>query len=309
MSRKTTGYILGIVAAAVYGMNPLFTLPLYSSGMNADSVLFLRYLIAVPIVGVMAWFRGQRFKVYPSERFPLLLMGVMMAATSWTLFTSYTYMDAGIASSILFVYPLIVALIMRVVFKEKLKIITMLCLLMATFGIGLLYKSSDGATLSLVGTLFVLASALTYAVYIVGVNQTVLKQTPTLTISFYVMCISAVMFFCKLGFGAQLQLPSQWYLWGNILALSVFTTTISFVCTTLAIEYVGSTATAILGVLEPVTAVFFGVTVFGETLTLQDVCGLVLILTAVTLVVGGENVSTVLVRFRKMFPKMPRKKE
>ncbi|MBO7226839.1 MAG: EamA family transporter, partial [Bacteroidales bacterium] len=82
MNTKTKGYILGIVAAAVYGMNPLFTLPLYEAGMDADSVLFLRYLIAVPIVALMAKARGQRFKIQSNERLPMLLMGVMMAATS-----------------------------------------------------------------------------------------------------------------------------------------------------------------------------------------------------------------------------------
>ena len=309
MSKKTKGYILGILAAAVYGMNPLFTLPLYESGMDTDSVLFLRYLIAVPIVGLTTLARGQRFKIHSNEYFPLLLMGIMMAATSWTLFKSYNYMDAGIASTILFIYPIIVALIMKIFFKEKLKPITIACLTMATLGILLLYNASDGATLSLMGTVFVLLSALTYAIYIVGVNQSTLKQTPTLTISFYVMCIASVLFFCKLGFGHNLQLPPHWYLWGNILALSVLTTTVSFICTTLAIQYIGSTPTAILGVLEPVTAIFFGITVFGETLSIRDVCGLTLIIIAVTLVVAGDNISMILVRFRKLFPKIPYKKK
>lgn len=309
MNKRTKGYILGILAAAVYGMNPLFTLPLYEAGMDTDSVLFLRYLIAVPIVGLMAWVRGQRFKLQSKEYLPTLLMGVMMAATSWTLFKSYNYMDAGIASTILFIYPIIVALIMKIFFKEKLKPLTIICLIMATLGIVLLYNASDGASLSLIGTIFVLLSALTYAIYIVGVNQSVLKQTPTLTISFYVMCIASVLFFCKLGFGQNLQLPSHWYLWGNILALSVLTTTVSFVCTTLAIQYIGSTPTAILGVLEPVTAIFFGITVFGETLSFRDVCGLTLIIIAVTLVVAGDNISMILVRFKKMFPKLPHKKK
>ena len=309
MSKRTKGYILGILAAAVYGMNPLFTLPLYESGMDTDSVLFLRYLIAVPIVGLTTLARGQRFKIHSNEYFPLLLMGIMMAATSWTLFKSYNYMDAGIASTILFIYPIIVALIMKIFFKEKLKPITIACLTMATLGILLLYNASDGATLSLMGTIFVLLSALTYAIYIVGVNQSALKQTPTLTISFYVMCIASVLFFCKLGFGHNLQLPPHWYLWANILALSVLTTTVSFICTTLAIQYIGSTPTAILGVLEPVTAIFFGITVFGETLSIRDVCGLTLIIIAVTLVVAGDNISMILVRFRKLFPKIPYKKK
>ena len=97
----------------------------------------------------------------------------------------------------------------------------------------------------------------------------------------------------------------QWYLWGNLLALAVFPTAISFLCTTGAIQYIGSTPTAILGALEPVTAVFFGVVVFGESLSVRDVIGLVLIITAVTLVIAGSNITTYLIRFRKLFPRLP----
>lgn len=80
----------------------------------------------------------------------------------------------------------------------------------------------------------------------------------------------------------------QWYLWGNLLALAVFPTAISFLCTTGAIN-IGSTPTAILGALEPVTAIFFGITVFGEGLTVRESVGLVMIIVAVTLVIAGET--------------------
>lgn len=83
----------------------------------------------------------------------------------------------------------------------------------------------------------------------------------------------------------------QWYLWGNLLALAVFPTAVSFLCTTSAIQYIGSTPTAILGALEPVTAIFFGVTVFGEMLTLRESIGLVMIVTAVTFVIAGSNIT------------------
>ena len=78
----------------------------------------------------------------------------------------------------------------------------------------------------------------------------------------------------------------------------------SFLCTTSAIQYIGSTPTAILGALEPVTAIFFGVTVFGEMLTLRESIGLVMIVTAVTFVIAGSNITLYLIRFRKLFPRL-----
>lgn len=306
MNTKTKGYILGTIAAATYGMNPLFALPLYKAGMNPESVLFFRYMLAIPILAVMIKARGRSFKINRKETTTLIVMGLLVAISSLTLFQSYNYMEAGIASTILFVYPIMVALIMSLVFKEKLTMMTGLCLLLALGGISMLYKGGDGTTLSLTGTLLALASALTYAIYIVGINQTVLKSTATLTVTFYVLVFGVTLFIIRLLTGTALTTPDKWYLWLNVLALSVFPTAISFLCTTSAIQYIGSTPTAILGALEPVTAIIFGITIFGERMTLRESIGIVMILIAVTLVIAGGSISIHLLRFRKMFPSLPR---
>lgn len=305
MNAKAKGYILGSIAAASYGMNPLFALPLYKAGMDPDSVLFFRYLFAIPLLGIMIKARGRSFKIQRKETFPLILMGLLVALSSLTLFLSYNYMAAGIASTLLFVYPIMVALIMAMVFKEKLALQTIVCMLLALGGIGLLYKSEDGSTLSLIGTLLVFASSLSYAIYIVGINQTSLKNVATLKVTFYVLLFGLSLFVARLLYSGVLNTPDQWYLWANLLALAVFPTAISFLCTTGAIQYIGSTPTAILGALEPVTAIFFGIAVFGESLTVRESFGLVMIIVAVTFVIAGGNITSQLVRFRKLFPRLP----
>lgn len=308
MNAKAKGYLLGAIAAASYGMNPLFALPLYEAGMDPDSVLFFRYLFAIPILGIMIKARGRSFKLHRQEVVPLIVMGLLVALSSLTLFQSYNYMEAGIASTILFVYPIMVALIMAFVFKERLKLQTSLCILLALAGIGLLYKGGDGATLNLTGIALVMVSALSYAVYIVGVNQSTLKNTATVKLTFYVLLFGLSLFLVRVDFGGSLHIADRWYLWGNLLALAVFPTAISFLCTTRAVQYIGSTPTAILGALEPVTAVFFGVVVFGESLTPRLVGGILMIILAVTFIIAGGNITTYLVRFRKLFPKLPVKK-
>ena len=279
MNLKAKGYALGAIAATTYGMNPLFALPLYKAGMNPDSVLFFRYLCAIPIMALMIRARGRSFKLKKNEILPLIVMGLMMALSSLTLFLSYNYMDAGIASTILFVYPIMVAVIMALFFKEKLAKATICCLVLAIYGITQLYHGDGDETLSLVGVGLAMTSALTYAIYIVGANRSVLKDIPTVTMTFYILLFGLSLFFVRLA----------------------------FLCTTQAIQYIGSTPTAILGALEPLTAVFFGVLVFGEALTPRLCYGIFLILLAVTLVIAGGNISQHLVRFRKLFPRLPRK--
>lgn len=305
MNNKAKGYALGAIAAATYGMNPLFALPLYTDGMNPDSVLFFRYLFAIPLVGLMLKARGRSLRVERRALLPLAGMGLLVALSSLALFLSYNYIAAGIASTMLFVYPILVALIMTLVFHERITLQTVVCIALALVGIGLLYRSADGATLSLAGTVFVMVSALAYALYIVGVNRPGLKHIATLKVTFYVLLFGLVLFVARFACGVAFTLPHTWYLWGCVVALAVFPTAISFLCTTSAIQYIGSTPTAILGALEPVTAVFFGVTVFGESLTFRESVGLALIIAAVTLVVAGGRLSAYLVRFRKLFPRLP----
>lgn len=305
MNPKAKGYLLAVVAATTYGMNPLFALPLYADGMNPDSVLFFRYLMAIPLLAAMLKARGRDFRVNREAVLPLAVMGLLMALSSLALFLSYRHMAAGIASTLLFVYPILVALIMAAAYHERISRQTMTCILMALAGIGLLYKGGDGATLSLAGTLLVFVSALSYAVYIVGVNHRRLRDIATLKVTLYVLLFGLALFAGRLLTGTELTLPRTWYFWGNLLALAVLPTAVSFLCTTKAIQYIGSTPTAILGALEPVTAIFFGLTVFGERLTVREAVGLVLIIAAVTLVVAGGRLTPLLIRLRRLFPRLP----
>lgn len=309
MNQKVKGYILGAVAAATYGMNPLFALNLYKEGLNPDSVLFFRYLFAIPILGAMLIYRGRSFKINKGETLPLILSGALFAISSLTLFESYNYMNAGIASTLLFVYPIMVAMIMTFFFKEKIELKTIICILMAMIGIGLLYKGSNGATLSLTGTLLTMASALSYAIYIVGINQSRLKNVPTIKITFYVVFFGWLLYGIRAIFTKSIIIPevSNCLAWINIFALALLPTAVSLLCTTRAIQFIGSTTTAILGALEPATAIFFGITIFGEKLTFRDSIGLTLIIVAVSLVVAGNAISSYIIRLRKLFPKLKRK--
>ena len=309
MKTKAKGYLLGAVASATYGMSPLFALPLYHDGMGPDSVLFFRYLFAILIVGLMLIARGHRLGIERSQLLPLALLGFLMALSSLSLFESFNQMAAGIACTILFVYPMMVAVLMALFYHERITWQTALCILMALVGIGLLYKTTEGEALSLAGTLLALGSALSYAIYIVGVNRPTFKSIPTLKLTFYVLLFGLLLFLVRLDFGMAIRTPGHLYHWFNLLALALFPTAISFFCTTAAIQYIGSTPTAILGALEPLTALFFGVVVFHERLTTREGLGVAIIILAVTLVIAGNEVPALLLRLRKMFPRIRQRGE
>ena len=298
MNVKVKGISLGSIAAASYGLNPLFALPLYADGMTADSMLFYRYAFAIVMMGAMMLAQGKSLRLRRRQLLSVALMGTVFSASSLLLFLSYQYMDAGIASTILFAYPMIVAVIMWLMFGEHAGRLTWACIVMALTGIALLYRGKPDAPLSTVGIVLVLLSSLSYAIYIVGVNRSVLRKMDSTTLTFWALVFGLLLYVVRLTdidveaarFTFALQTPINPWLWVNLVCLALFPTIISLVTMNMSIHYIGSTPAAILGALEPITALAIGVTVFGETLTPRIVVGVVLVLGAVTLLVAGRKI-------------------
>ena len=287
---KHKGIICGILAAVCYGTNPFGALPLYEEGVNTASVLFYRFSMAVLMLAVMLIVERKSFSVKKGELKTLASLGALFAVSSITYYQSFRFMDAGIASTILFVYPVMVAVIMAAFFKESVTLSTVSAIILALLGIGLLYRGGEGATLSTMGIILVMLSSLSYAVYIVIVNQSSIRMS-SLKLTFYVLLICMM---CLLAYSfsspdLRLQLPPSPRAWFYACWLGLVPTILSLVLMTIAVHEVGATPTAIMGALEPLTAVAIGVLLFGESLTPRLVIGIVLILLAVMVIVLGKN--------------------
>lgn len=287
MSNKIKGIFFGVLAAVCYGLNPLGALYLYAEGLNVNTVIFFRYLIAIAGLLVMMVMKREPFGITLRETGITALLGVLFGLSSLTLYGSFKYMEAGIASTLLFVYPVMVAVIMALFFGERVTWKTILSITLALAGIGLLYKGESGATLSTIGVLLVMVSSLTYAVYIVVVNQAKIAMS-AVKLTLYVLIFSLLTVAIYSFIGADTNHIVMLHgvkQWGYALMLGIVPTLVSLVTMSIAIRLVGSTPAAIMGALEPVTAVAIGVMVFGESLTFRLIIGIVLILIAVILII------------------------
>lgn len=291
LRRRFTGILNGAIAAASYGTNPLFALPLYAGGIGVNSVLFYRYAFAVIIYGLWLKFvKKTSFKLPLKEAVPLFFLGLFFSLSSLTLFEAFKYIEAGIACTILFIYPVLVAIIMALFFKEKITKTVVSAIILTSIGIVLLYKGKPGMDLNLHGISIVFLSALLYALYIVGVkNIKSVKHINKNKMSFYVMLFGLLVYIVNLKFCTQLQILDKPVLWVYAVCLALFPTIISLETINIAIKLIGSTTTAILGALEPLTAIFFGVLLFHEQLTPRIITGVFLILFGVLLIVGQKQ--------------------
>ena len=184
-----------------------------------------------------------------------------------------------------------VALLMLIFFKQRMTRRGVISLVIAFMGVVLLsgILGSEGVQVKLTDIALVAFSGFCYAVYIIVVNKTTIGTIPKWRLTFYLMLFSTL-FFIGLSIGKQtLELPPTPRAWGLLFLLGLVPTLISNLFLIVAIPIIGSTTTAIMGVLEPLTAVIVGVTVLGEQLTAQSTLGIGAVIIAVALLVSEKR--------------------
>ena len=281
------GYVAGIITGVTYGLNPLFAKPLLSMGVSVDTMLACRYLIAVFILGVWLVFRKESLKVNKAQMWRLCILGFLFAMSSMLLFLSYNYIPAGLATTIVFLYPVIVALIM-VLLKVYPTWQVWLSILMTFVGVVILSRPSGNMTLNITGLSLAAGSAIAYALYLIVVNRSRRLRTVTsLVLTFYALFIGSVVFLIHsaISGGEFMAGLDGWYCWMNLICLAVFPTLVSLLTLAMATRIIGPTRTSVLGVFEPVTAIAVGTIFFGESLTLNIIIGVIITLVAVTFMV------------------------
>ena len=281
------GYVAGIITGVTYGLNPLFAKPLLSMGVSVDTMLACRYLIAVFILGVWLVFRKESLKVNKAQMWRLCILGFLFAMSSMLLFLSYNYIPAGLATTIVFLYPVIVALIM-VLLKVYPTWQVWLSILMTFVGVVILSRPSGNMTLNITGLSLAAGSAIAYALYLIVVSRSRRLRTVTsLVLPFYALLIGSVVFLIHsaISGGEFMAGLDGWYCWMNLICLAVFPTLVSLLTLAMATRIIGPTRTSVLGVFEPVTAIAVGTIFFGESLTLNIIIGVIITLVAVTFMV------------------------
>ncbi|MFS4472471.1 DMT family transporter [Chryseobacterium sp. T20] len=285
---KLRGYTLGILSAVSYGLIPIFILPVKQAHFSMDITLFYRFFFSALMVGGYLLYSRESFKINKKEALILAILGICYALSSEFLFLGYDFLTPGIASTVLFIYPIIVALIMLFFYKERLTRLSGASLLLAFAGVIVLCLKGNGLEINFAGLGIVMLSSLFYALYMVIVNKSNIKVSG-FKLTFYSMLFTSIFFMTKaLMANESFAIPST-EIFINFLIFAFLTTVISSLCLVFAIKYIGSTPVAILGALEPVVAVLISVLMFHEKFTPNLLIGITLILFGVTLNVIGDQ--------------------
>ncbi|MFV0229133.1 DMT family transporter [Empedobacter falsenii] len=285
---KLKGYAYGLISSISYGLIPLFILPIKQANFPIDTTLFYRFFFSALIVGVYLLIKKKSFKIELKQIPVLITLGLLYGISADALFLGYDYLSAGIASTLLFVYPLIVAIIMAVFFKEKLTFSAIVAIAFVLAGVILLSFKDDKFELNPIGLGIVFISALGYGLYIVTVNKSKAKEIKGFTLSFYSFLFTTIYYAIKMIIQKESFILPSLELTFNFFTFAFVTTVISSIALIFAIKEIGSTATSILGASEPVVAVGVSVLLFGENFSWSLGLGIFMIILGVTLNVLGD---------------------
>ena len=284
---QIAGYAAGIITGITYGLNPLFAMPLMREGANVDSILFFRYFIAAALLGIWLFVRRQNFRVSGKQAIRLLILGLLFTASSLCLFEAYRFIPSGLATTIVFLYPVLVAIIM--VFLRVYPTWQVWLSIIVTFiGVIILCRNDSSGQMQWTGLLIAGASALSYAMFIVVINRsTRIRTVPSTMLTFYSLLVgSAVFLIMSLSEGHSLTAgihgPAAWM---NLTGLAVLPTIVSTATLAVATRLIGATKASVLGVFEPVTAILVGALAFGEEITTNVITGIILTMAAITFMV------------------------
>lgn len=281
------GYPAGIITGITYGLNPLFGLPLMKAGASVEAILFFRYGIAVLILGAFLWLTRQTFKVSLKQAGILLVLGLLYTASSIFLFEAYNYIASGLATTLIFVYPVLVALIM--VFLRVVPSWQVWLAIVATFlGVIIMTQNGDSQAINPIGVLLSLGSATVYAFFIVIINRSkTIGAISNSLLTFYSLMVGAFIFLGKnLLSDAPITTGIEgWGAWMNLVGLALLPTVVSTASLAISTRNIGATKASVLGVFEPITAILVGTVFLGEVLTTNIIVGILLAMGAVTFMI------------------------
>ena len=288
------GFFYAIISSCSFGFSPLFSLGLLAAGLSNFDVLSYRWAVAAIVLMIYAASKGKTLKLSSfDELWKVVLLSLLRSITSITLLLGYANIASGIASTINFMYPVVVALCMMLFFGERKSLVNIISIMISIFGVYLL-ASGDGLKVeggnTALGLTCSIISAFSFAAYYILMKQIKADKIEVVKFTTWIMLLSAVYFIiCGFIFDGRITLVSDIRLWGLIAGLGLWSTMVSNFTGVKAVRRIGPTMTSILGALQPLTAVVLGVLFLDEHLGVRTIAGISIIMVTVTFIVAHQQ--------------------
>ena len=285
---KTRGIVDAVISSSSFGFSPFFSVSLLALGLGTMDILSYRWGIAALALCIIATAGRKSLKVTGKEFGKIFLLSIFRALTSFTLLIGYANIASGVASTIHFTYPVVVAFCMMFIFGEKKSPVIIVAIILSVIGA---YCLAAGDTAEVPdgdktkGILASAASVLCYAGYVILLRKTGADSIESTKLTIYVLGLSAAYFIAAGSMTGGIRIVTEPEGWLYILGISIVCTMVSNYFLVNAVRNAGPTLASVFGALEPLTAVLTGVLFLNERLSPINIAGIALILCTVTIVV------------------------
>ncbi|MDR2223960.1 MAG: EamA family transporter [Flavobacteriaceae bacterium] len=295
--KNLKGILFALISSGTFGLVPLFSLPLILPNLRPEGVaaigiptiLFYRFLFSSATMGAVCLYKKTSLKISIKDLAVVFFLALLYAATAKFLVDAYEYIASGVATTVHFLYPIFVSIVMILFYKEKKSIALFIASILSLIGVGMMCIHGESSPALVKGLILSAVTIFTYGLYIVGLNKSRVAQMNFDSLTFYVLLMGCLIFLFYCLFTSGIETVSLTSDWINLILLGVFATFISDLCLVLAVKHAGSTITSILGSMEPVVAVLVGTVFFAEHFDWVSALGLLFVLGAVTLVIVSNR--------------------
>ena len=279
---RTKGFVCVIIAAFIFGYTPILGKLSYDGGSNSIMLVFLRNTMCLPIIYAMLKYKKVSIRVTKKEFGKLFILSVFSTIlTALLLYSSYNYVSVGMATTVHYVYPIFVAIISTVIFKEKITKVKVAALVISFIGILMFFDGNGSGEVSFLGLFIALASGIAYGIALIYMDKSGLKDYYPLLVTFYTCVCSGVVMLVFALLTNKLTFNLTPEAWGYSFLVSILASVIAITFMQIGVKNVGPTTTAILCTFEPITSVVLGVLLLNEYCSAKVVFGCVLIFVAV----------------------------
>lgn len=278
MKTRMNAKVMLSIAMAIFGTLAIFTRNISVS--SGELALYRAIMASILLTGYLAITKQKvGFRAIKKE-IPLLLFSGMAMGINWILlFQAYRYTTVSVATLSYYFAPVIVTVVCPFLFKEKLTKKQIICFVMSTIGLILIIgvENLGGGGSDLVGIMFGLGAAAFYATVILlnkfiknvaGLHRTVLQ--------FYAAVVILVPYVVLTGGSTLGGLNGLG--WGCLLIVGLIHTGFTYCLYFSALKDLSGQEASILSYIDPLVAVLVSVLILGESMTVMQVIGGILIL-------------------------------
>lgn len=278
---KIKGILYTIISALIFGFTPALASITYGFGNNSLSMTFFRNLFVIPFLLLIIKYKKISLKVEKEELKNIFITSFLgVAITTVLLYSSYSYIGIGAATTLHFMYPIFVALACKFIFKEKLEKGKVFSLILAFIGVTFFMDLESGG--NFLGAIMALVSGITYAFYIVWIEKKNLVKINPYKLFLYIASFVSLELLIGNIFGGYIKLDLPLKIYGLMIVISLLASIVGVILFQVGVSIIGSTSAAIFSLFEPITSVIAGVILFKEVLTPLKIIGCLVIFVAIT---------------------------